>query len=347
MKTKNTIHFYAFISFVFLYACSPSYVKLAQQPAYDFTAKDGAPDYSDLDFWAAHPDKRDPSDSVPKPLCCQPNQQLADVFFLHPTTFTNPAYADQWNARLDDRELNAKTDYKSILYQASAFNEQTRVFAPRYRQAHLLSFYSEDSMRAKQAFELAYEDIKNAFNYYLNHFYDGRPIIIAAHSQGTMHAARLLRNYFEGRPLQDKLVVAYLVGMPLPVNYFSTLKPCEEPEATGCYVGWRTFRRGFIPEHIQNEQVDSYVTNPLTWKITEDYAPAGLNKGAVLFKFHKVKKELTDAQIQGNVLWVAKPKFPMNLIIKRKNLHVGDINIFYANVRENVNTRINAFLKGK
>lgn len=106
---------------------------------------------------------------------------MVDVFFLHPTTMTSREDTG-WNARIDNAGINAKTDYTSILYQASAFN-QCRIFAPRYRQAHIRSYYTTDKTAAQAAFDLAYYDIKESFIYYIEHYNQGRPIIIASHSQ--------------------------------------------------------------------------------------------------------------------------------------------------------------------
>ena len=111
-----------------------------------------------------------------------------------------------WNADIDDVALNKKTDNTTILYQASVFNEDCRVFAPRYRQANFNAFFTNNKVVTDKAFELAYEDIKTAFEYYLEHYNQGRPIIIASHSQGTLHAGRLLKEYFEGKPLQKKFI---------------------------------------------------------------------------------------------------------------------------------------------
>ena len=60
-----------------------------------------------------------------------------------------------------------------------------------------------------------------------------RPIIIASHSQGTTHAARLLKEFFDGKDLQYDLVAAYLVGMPVPKDYFKNIKVCETPTEIG------------------------------------------------------------------------------------------------------------------
>jgi hypothetical protein len=92
---------------------------------------------------------------VPAPLKNEARDSLVDVFFLHPTTFTLNRKLENTNAGIDDAYINAKTDYSSILYQASVFNQQCRVFAPRYRQAHLASFFSKDKIKAAIAFDFA------------------------------------------------------------------------------------------------------------------------------------------------------------------------------------------------
>jgi len=251
---------------------------------------------------------------------------------------------DGWNADIDDAEINAKTDKRSILYQASVFNKYCRVFSPRYRQANLDAFYTNKKDSSEAALELAYNDVKKAFEYYLQHYNNGRPIIIASHSQGTWHAGRLLKEFFEGKPLQQQLVCAYIIGLPVFTNYFSTLKPCTDAASTGCFVSWRTFEQGYESPYVKKEMRKAYVVNPLTWTMDDGLAPASLNKGAVLRNFNKVIPGLVHAQIHGNILWVNKPKFFGSIFLKTKNYHIADYNLFYENIRENVGTRIKSFL---
>ena len=136
MQTRYLPGFlFCFLVTMFIFS-SCSKKNYANRPEYRFKSADGNPDYSDLHYWAAHPWKWDPSDSVPKPLRnLNPHDSVADVFFIYPTTLTDETDA-HWNAPIDDSLINAKTDYSTILYQASAFNSECRVFAPRYRQAH-------------------------------------------------------------------------------------------------------------------------------------------------------------------------------------------------------------------
>lgn len=314
---------------------------------YQFKNDSPEPDYNSLDYWAAHPWKKDLSDSLPKALQESFQQDsLADVFFIHPTTLTSLKNKN-WNAEINDATINAKTDYSTILYQASVFNDKCRVFAPRYRQAHIKAFYKH-SVEAEAAFEIAYADVRLAFEIYLEKYNTNRPIIIASHSQGTKHASRILKEFFENKPLQQQLVCAYIIGMPVSTGYFTDIKPCTDSLATGCFVAWRTFRsNSILSELIASENFKSVVINPLTWTDKTSFAAASLNKGGVLTNFKKVVPKVTDAQIHNNVLWSSKPNVPGKIFFTRKNYHVGDINLFYMNIRENAAVRINSFLKNQ
>jgi hypothetical protein len=339
----NLIPFLLIILLFALNSCSKK--NFAYLPAYQFKSIDGKPDYSDLHYWAAHPWKKDPSDSVPQPLRASYVQDSAvDVFFIYPTTLTS-GKDTSWNAAIDDAKINAKTDYSTILYQASVFNEQCRVFAPRYRQAHYRAFFTKDSIAAPY-FDIAYNDIRNAFLYYLEHFNNGRPFIIASHSQGTKHAARLIKEFIEGKSLSNRFVCAYIIGMPIQENYFTVLKPCKDAASTDCYISWRTFKRNYEgPEFIAKENFKSVVINPLTWTSDSVYVPAYLNKGGILLKFNKLAPHVVSTQVHHNILWSSKPNFFGKIFLTSKNYHIGDINLFYMNIRENVRTRINAFWK--
>lgn len=328
---------------VMMFSCSsPNYINTIN---YQFKNDSGKPDYSNLNYWASHPWKTDPADKIPLSIQNKNTDSLADVFFIHPTTYIDMGMPMGWNAEIDNEILNKKTDDGSILYQASVFNQHCRIFAPRYRQANLKAFFTTDKDAADKAFEIAYTDIKAAFEYYLENYNHQRPIIIASHSQGTMHAGRLLKEFFENKALEKKLVCAYIIGLPVFTSYFKELQPCKDSTATGCFISWRTFKEGYIPEFVLNEKEKAFVTNPLTWTLNETAAPASLNKGGILRDFNKVIPGLVHAQVHGNILWVNKPRFFGSIFLTMKNYHIADYNLFYSNIRKNVETRIEFFLK--
>lgn len=327
---------FVFLIFLFLQSCTPHFGDFSS------TSMPSFPDYSRLVNWAAHPHKNDPSDRVPKGLESRQGEALVDVFFLHPTSLTKKPR--QWNAQIGDAKINQKTDETSILFQASIFNNVGRVYAPRYRQAHLQSFFTEDKENAEKALELAYTDIKAAFEHYLENENQKRPIVLVGHSQGALHGKRLLHEFFDQKPLRRRLVVAYLAGWPVNKGEYMKVPPCETPEQTGCVCSWRTFKRGHVPKgYSMGDSI--LVTNPISWKTDTQQATKDESDGAVLRDFDEVLRQIMDAQVHQSILWANKPKFPGSIFFLRRNYHVGDFNLFYLDVRENVKTRVGAFWK--
>ena len=305
------------------------------------------PDYSLEKNWAALPTLKDSADAVP--LSQWRDEQAAaaiDVFFIHPTTYTGHRIGQHdWNASMDDEKLNRRTDESTIRYQASLFNGAGRIYAPRYRQAHLHCFYEDQKkVDAADALALAYLDIKSAFEYYLEHYNQGRPFIISAHSQGTLHAAHLIKDEIENSPLQSLLVAAYLPGMPVKADYFKYIQPCRTPDETGCYCTWRTFREGYMPKKYHQPGQNIIVTNPVTWSDSLTFSEKQDQAGAVLRDFYKVVPDLVETQIHEDMLWINKPKFPGSFLFMTKNYHIADYNFFYADVRQNAQQRVKAYL---
>jgi hypothetical protein len=335
---------------VFLLLLITSFELAAQKSKYGKQELDLLPEppkYDQLYFWAAHPNKKDPADLVPGHDQLKENQSEArvDVFFVHPTIYTGKQHASNpWNADLFDNELNEKVDQSTIKNQASVFNESARVFAPRYRQAHYSIFSPDNHAIKSTALDYAYQDIKAAFAYYISTWNDERPIIIASHSQGTIHAARLIKEYIENSELQNQLVVAYLVGMPINKDHFNSISPCENPNEINCWTSWNTYKKGHYPIRFKTTYDNALSTNPLNWKIDSTFAHRNENLGGVLRNYKKIIPRVTDAQNYQGVLWSEKPHFPGRILLIKKRYHIADYNLFYLNIRKNVQSRVNSYM---
>ena len=317
----------------------------ASVPPENIDRQSATTDYKLLDNWAAHPDKKDLADLVPAPLTSVDQSMLeADVFFVHPTTYTTKTIGGAWNAPVNNQELNGKTEKTTIQYQGSAFNQAGRIFAPRYRQAHISAYFTEDKELSKDVFDIAYNDVKAAFEQYISKYNNGRPFIIASHSQGTTHCGRLIKEVIDGSSLQKQMIAAYLVGMPVPKDAFKSIKPCSTSDDTGCFVSWRTYKKGYTPEDVILGDAIA-IHNPLNWKTDNSYVSKDQNKGAIIRNFDKLITEATDAQISNGILMAAKPKFALSFLFTSKNYHVADINFYYMNIRENAVERVETFMK--
>lgn len=344
-------HLALFLVITLSWSCQRAPVKLPSHVANQSAL--AAPDYSRSEAWAALPAKRDAADSIPRnaPETVRDGQAtaVADVFFVHPTIYTGkPQGPSEWNADVLDADMNQRVDNTTILNQASAFNGAGRVYAPRYRQAHYSAFTTKDTTDKRLALDLAYQDVRAAFQYYLDHYGtnpDGslRPIIIAAHSQGTIHSGRLLKEFFDEKPLQRRLVAAYLIGIATPPTYFKTISPGETADQTGCFVSWNTFAKDYVPDNYSKALDRALCTNPLLWNSTDSLAPRPLNLGGVgpNFRFYT---QMVDARSNKGLLWIGTPNVPGAGLVKTKVWHVADINFFWMNIRENAARRVQAFV---
>lgn len=200
------------------------------------------PDYGELSNWVDHPGlPRSPSLWRPEGDNPPPDSEArAAIFYVHPTTYLE---RDRWNAPICEGEQCGEAGRKAQVFvqsQASAFSGLGLVWAPRYRQAAYGAFLlkSED---ANKALNLAYGDVAAAFDEFLRQNPEG-PIILAGHSQGSLHLLRLLAD--RKAVLKDRLLAAYVTGWPVGIESdlpATGLSPCRTPDQARCVISWQSF----------------------------------------------------------------------------------------------------------
>lgn len=310
-------------------------------PPFDVNRIPTAPDYGNEKYWSALPFRQDAADVIPNTeTWVSDSLKQVDVFYIYPTIFTK---GKEWNADLADEKLNQRIDEKPVRYQASVFNATCRVYAPRYRQAIVDVFFKDSLMDSEKALELAYSDVKAAFEYYLKHYNQGRPIIIAGHSQGSWHTRRLLREYFDNTALQKQLVAGYIIGYNVREDMYKVLRRCTDADNTGCYVTWMSYKTGHMPEWKITKDTEG--VNPLTWSTAPGTAEASLSKGAILLNFNKPRVGKTSAalEMKGGQILAVKTQMPVARLMN--NMHILDYNLFWYDIRENVRQRVEAYLQ--
>ena len=165
--------------------------------------------YADPALWVAKPGMTgtDPTRWLPDGYKDSAAPLNAAVFFVHPTTYLKKTH---WNAPLDDSDARRIAEIV-VRFQASVFNRSAQIWAPRYRQATFGAFVT-DQPEAKQALDLAYADVAQAFDAFVAATPADRPIVLAGHSQGSFHLKRLLAEKVNGTPLARRIVAAYVIG---------------------------------------------------------------------------------------------------------------------------------------
>ena len=289
------------------------------------------PDYGGFHCWTVRDENPD------KPY---------DVFYVHPTTYFNTE--DGPNASLENKAVRATTE-ATTAQQTGVFKDTCNIYAPRYRQVNRGVLPQEFTAR-NPYLNIAADDVVAAFKYYLEHYNQGRPYVIAAHSQGSVVTARVIKAHRELFD-DDKIIAAYLVGWTV------TDKDCREmnlpysdsPDQNRCLITWNTISKGGKPPMFFPP---ANCTNPLAWTSTRDNQPRELNLGAVIdMGDGATKKEphFTSAQIDGQgALVIPVPDMlpELNMPMGEGVFHRYDFDFFYNNFRENVKTRCLAWSAG-
>jgi hypothetical protein len=170
-----------------------------------------------------------------------------DCFYLYPTVSRDASGNADKTAGPEEREI--------VRQQLARFGNTCRLYAPLYRQATLTALQKlqagEDAGIDR---EMAYADVKAAWERYLIHDNQGRGIVLIGHSQGAGLLTRLIAAEIEGSPAQEKLVSALLIGATIEVpretsigGTFASIPLCSAGDATGCVIAYASARADAPP----------------------------------------------------------------------------------------------------
>ena len=335
MFKRNLLKVYVLLWF--LTGCKISY------NTYDFekSPEIAKPDYSNNDSWAVLPNSFPDEISQFK---TDVNEKRADIFFIYPTLI-DAKDQREWNSDIWDEEIRKDVIDRPVKYQASAWIDAGNLYVPFYRQAHIRVFNEKFKEDGKKALDLAYSDIKEAFAYYLENFNNNKPFIIASHSQGTVHAKRIISEFIDGKELQNKLIAAYLIGIKVAKDEFANLKPMNSPDEIGGFVSWNTYKYNKYPRNYENWFKGGITTNPITWDNTKE-TKKDSHKG-ILFRDLKVFPKNIDIKLIDGIVWSSVPNVPGKFFLKMiKSYHFADINLFWVDIKDNAKLRVDKwFLK--
>jgi hypothetical protein len=205
-----------------------------------------APDYTKPEGWYWYGGEgTEGPELLPDGVDRVPNaDRPADCFYIHPSSY----YGTLWNQPVAEMDGHEITDYYMVT-EASAFTGSCRVYAPKFRQAQLAAIgpFGEAEGRNGVA-DVAYGDIKAAFEHYLKDRSDGRPLVLVSHSQGSHYMTRLLYDYVEGKDLLKQVVGIYAFGAWVPLNLFEgekavfkdikLAKAADSHSHHGCYISF-------------------------------------------------------------------------------------------------------------
>lgn len=170
-----------------------------------------------------------------------------DCFYVYPTVS---------NDGTPNSDMNAGPEELGVIKaQFARFGSECRTFAPLYRQVTLTALragIAGKPMAVDRA--LGYNDVVDAWKYYLEHDNQGRGVVLIGHSQGSGVLTQLIRNEIDGKPVQERMISALLLGTSLPVpkgkdvgGAFKQIPLCRSASQTGCVIAYASFRSSVPP----------------------------------------------------------------------------------------------------
>lgn len=344
MNMKRNKNIYLSITIVLLLGIIASFMLLRQDKS-DVKATD----YASADNWLTVP----ASAELP-----------VDVFYLYPTTYMKQSENDPTICQIDNEMMRTNAAL-SMNRQATAFETVGNIYAPYYRQADAiaaLSMSEADRDALLKGEPMA--DVIAAFDYYIKNYNDGRPFILAGHSQGSNMLLYLLSDYMKDHPdVYSRMVAAYVIGYSVTEDYLAEnphLKFAEGPADTGVIISYNTeapVTGGKNPVIME----EALVINPITWTRDGTKASAAENLGSIMLnpdgtvvldekgEFMQVMN-FADATVdseKGALICstVDAAKWaPGNPLMPSGIFHSFDYPFYFFNIRENAKTRVQAYL---
>ncbi len=332
------------------------------------------PNYLEVKSWAALPGK-DGFQNLSPDKSPAVDKKEVDVFFIHPTGY----FEKQWNGSIDETSAAYERTGSHLATQASAFSETCNVYAPYYRQATYYSFFDTKSNNGCNALDLAYSDISNAFEVFMERHNNGKPFFIAGHSQGALHGQRLVNQYVSNSDAKKHFIAAYLIGYILPTKYFDLLYPdlsiSNSRDDLKAIISWCTGIEGFrrnrakslfwTPDGWTLEQMeqDLVCQNPFSWNANHDWIldprniPIRLKSDKLsLADYYATKNTYSKLSIEAISNLTFEARVSENSMVETRgpliqkierfandgDLHNFDMSLFWGALRENVKLRSKA-----
>jgi len=279
-----------------------------------------------------------------------------DVFYLYPTVYVRPdASAPLYSVR-DDAQLRSAAGMVYML-GARLFEQVGAVYAPLYRQGDAISilslpFAERDALLAQAPLE----DALASFDYYIQHYNNGKPFILVGHSQGADVLRLLLATYMESHPdVYARMVAAYCIGCSITPDYLAAhpfLKFAEGADDTGVIISYNTEARGVTEPNLL-VQKNALVINPISWTRGEEPAHAEDNLGSVMLDqagnlillpgFADATLDLNRSVVTCSTVEGKLPKLASDAIMPKGVYHSFDISLYAQNLVENARERVAAW----
>lgn len=220
----------------------------------------------------------------------------------------------------------------------SFYSDKLNYYSPYYRQASMQSWSSMDTAMAR--LPIAISDVKRSWAYYLAHFNQGRPFILAGFSQGAHAMKELIKEMPDS--IYKRMIAAYVIGYRITqdeLDRYPQIRPAQGATDLGVTICYNSVRSPDCAIPIVSEG-NVVCINPVNWRtdmVSTSFVSYGRHKNDTLTVRCDDKNRLliVDGYQERSLLPV---------IGRSGNYHSMELKFYYPYIRQNIADRVAAYM---
>ena len=281
------------------------------------------------------PDYSDPSQWYIRDRGCQ-----ADLFYIISTETGDHLmggdtchFADTY-----DDEMRFLM-HKEMAAADSFYSVACNYYSPYYRQVSMQSWV--DMETALLRLPTALDDVLNSWEYYLKHYNQGRPFILAGFSQGAHAMMHVIKHMSDS--VASRMVAAYVIGYKVTQEDLDScphIKPAQEATDLGVTICFNSVKSPdcAVPVVSGGNQL---CINPVNWRTDT------VSTSFVLYGRRRNDTLTVRCDPESQLLLVEgyEEKYILPVIGRKGNYHGMELKFYYPYIRKNMADRVEAYFR--
>ena len=307
----------AFITF--FYALST--LSLVAQETIDIMPP--APDYGDASQWYIHD-----------------QNGVADIFYVISTeTGDHMEGADTCHFANTKHPLQREQMLVEMAAVDTFYTGKLNYYSPYYRQVSMDALTAPKRLPARMA--RAIDDVKASWQYYLEHFNQGRPFIMAGYSQGAAAVLAIMKEMPDS--IAQRMVASYIIGFRVTagdLDDIHNLRPARGAMDVGVTVCFNSVASSECELDVVSGG-NLLCINPVNWR-TDTISTS------FIYDLPPVKDTLSVACDPEHHLLIVKgfkEQEILPVIGMPGNYHNYELRFYYPFIRQNIADRVAAYQK--
>jgi hypothetical protein len=263
----------------------------------------------------------------------------ADLFYVISTETGDHMVGNDTCHFADTYDAYLRGCMRHEMYAVDSFySGRFNYYSPYYRQTSMQSWATEEM--ALSRIPLSMSDCVRSWDYYIQHYNQGRPFVLAGFSQGGHALIEILKRMPDS--IADRMVAAYFIGYKVTKEDTALchhLRPACGATDTRVAVCFNSVK---TPESeisvVSGGNV--FCINPVNWRTDTARVPFVL--------YGKEQNDTLSVRLdtESRLLLIDgfKDDKPMPVIGKPGNYHHMELRFYYPYIRKNIADRVAAFL---